>query len=77
MQKKQSKNLRKSIGETWKTWHGKSVKRERSNRENCQEDLQQKNYMGGQISNITKNIGEEWRRTGDDGKARNPQKERR
>jgi len=25
---------------------------------------------------MTKNIGEEWRRTGDDGRARNPRKER-
>jgi len=25
---------------------------------------------------MTKNIGEEWRRTEDDGRARNPQKER-
>jgi len=28
--------------------------------------------MGGQISDMTKNIGEEWRRTGDDERARNP-----
>jgi len=28
--------------------------------------------MDGQTSDMTKNIGEEWRRTGDDGKARNP-----
>jgi len=72
MQKKRSKNLRKSIGETWKTWRSKSMKREHSNGKNCQEDLRQRNYMGGQISDMTKNIGEEWRRTGDDGRARNP-----
>jgi len=64
--------LRKNIGETWKTWRGESMKRERSDGENCQEDLQQRNYMGGQISDMTKNIGEEWRRTGDNGRARNP-----
>jgi len=52
------------------------VKRECSNGENCQEDLWQRNYMGGQTSNMTKNIGEEWRRTEDDGRARNPRKER-
>ena len=63
--------MRKSIGETWKTWRSKSMKREHSNRKNCQEDLRQRNYMGGQISDMTKNIGEEWRRTGDDGRARN------
>ena len=64
--------MRKSIGETWKTWRSKSAKREHSDGENCQEDLRQKNYMNGQTSDMTKNIGEEWRRTGDDGKARNP-----
>jgi len=69
--------LRKSIGETWKTWHGKSTKRERSDRKNYQEDLWQRNYMGGQTSDMTKNIREEWRRTRDDGRARNPRKERR
>ena len=63
--------MKKSIGKTWKTWHSKSTKRERSDEENCQEDLWQRNYIGGQISDMTKNIGEEWRRTGDDGRARN------
>jgi len=48
------------------------VKRKHSNRENYREDLRQRNYMGGQTSDMTKNIGEEWRRTGDDGRARNP-----
>jgi len=28
--------------------------------------------MGGQTSDMTKNIGEEWRRTGDDERTRNP-----
>jgi len=28
--------------------------------------------MGSQTSDMTKNIGEEWRRTGDDGRTRNP-----
>jgi len=72
MQKKQLKNLRKNIGETWKTWCGKSTKREHSDGENYQEDLRQRNYMGGQTSDMTKNIGEEWRRTRDNGRARNP-----
>jgi len=66
------KNLRKNIGETWKTWCGKSAKREHSDGENCQEDLRQRNYMGGQTSDMTKNIREEWRRTRDNGRARNP-----
>jgi len=64
--------LRKSIGETWKTWRGKSTKKERSDRENYQKDLRQRNYMGGQTSDMTKNIGKEWRRTGNDERARNP-----
>jgi len=72
MQKKQSKNLRKSISETWKTWRRKSVKRERSDGENCQKDLWQRNYMDGQTSDMTRSIGEEWRKTGDNGRARNP-----
>jgi len=33
--------------------------------------------MDGQTSGTTRNIGEEWRKTGDDGRARNLQKERR
>jgi len=53
-------------------WCGKSAKRELSDGENYQEDLQQRNYIGGQTSDMTKNIGEEWRRTGDNGRARNP-----
>jgi len=32
--------------------------------------------MGGQTSDMTKNIGEEWRRTGNDERARNSRKER-
>jgi len=76
MHKKRSKNLRRNIKETWKTWYSKSAKKEHSNRENCQEDLQQKSYMDGQTSDMTKNIGEEWRRTGDDGRARNLRRER-
>jgi len=72
MQKKRSKNLRKSIGETWKMWHSKSTKKERSDGKNCQKDLQQRNYMGGQTSDMTKNIGKEWRRTRNNGRARNP-----
>jgi len=35
------------------------MKRERSDGENCQEYLQQRNYMGGQTSGMTKITGEE------------------
>jgi len=68
MQKKRLKNSKKNIGETWKTWHGKNVKRECSDKENCQEDLWQRN---GQTNDITKNTGEEWRKTRDNGRVRN------
>ena len=53
-------------------WCGKSAKRELSDGENYQEDLQQRNYIGGQTSDMTKNTGEEWKRTGEDRRARNP-----
>jgi len=58
MQKRQSKNLRKSINKTKKVWQDKSEKKEHSEEENCQEDLQQRNYLGGQIRGIIKNTGE-------------------
>jgi len=48
------------------------MKKEHSDRENRQEDLWQRNYMGGQTSDMTKNIGKEWRRTGNDRRTRNP-----
>jgi len=76
MQKKRSKNLRKNISETWKTWRGKSMKRERSDGENCQEDLWQGNYMDGQTNDMTKNTREEWRKTGDNRRIRNLQEEK-
>jgi len=71
MQKKRLKNSKKNISKTWKMWRGKSTKRERSNRENCQEDLWQGNYTDGQTNDMTKNTGEEWRKTGDDERVRN------
>jgi len=71
MQKKQSKNLRKSINEIWKMWRGKSTKKEHSDRENCQEDSQQRNYTGGQTSDMTRNTRGEWKRTRDDKRVRN------
>jgi len=52
-------------------WRDKSTKRERSNRENCQKDLWQGNYTDGQTNDMTKNTGEEWRKTGDDERVRN------
>jgi len=72
MQKKQSKNSRKSIDGTQKTWHSKSVKKKRSNRENFQGGLRRRNYTDGQTNNTTRNIGVGWRETGDDRRAGDP-----
>jgi len=41
--------------------------------ENCQGDLQQGNYLDGQIKGMTKNIGEDLKKTGD-GRKRNEEK---
>ena len=46
-------------------WQDKNTKKERSEEENCQEGLQQKNCLDGQTNDMTKNIGEDWRETGD------------
>jgi len=72
MQKKRSKNLRKSIDRTQKTWRGKSVKKERSNEKNFQGSLRQRNYMDGRTNDTTRNIGVGWRETRNDGKAGDP-----
>jgi len=77
MQRKQSKNSRESIGRIWKIWHGKSTKKKRSDGKNCWEGSQQRNYMDGQISNTTRNIREDWKETGDDGRAGDQQEEGR
>jgi len=58
-------------------WHSKSAKKEHSNGENCWEDSQQGNYLGGQINGMTKNIGGDWKETGDDRRAKNQQEEER
>jgi len=36
--------------------------------ENCQDDLQQKSYLGGQTNNMTRNIGEDWKEIGNNRK---------
>jgi len=36
--------------------------------ENCQEDLQQESYLDGQIKDTMKNIGEDLKGTGNNGK---------
>ena len=35
---------------------------------NCQGNLQQKSYLGGQTNNMTRNIGEDWKEIGNNGK---------
>jgi len=58
MQKRRSKNLRRNIGEIWKMWQDKNVKKEHSSEENYQGSSQQKCYMDGRTGDITRNTGE-------------------
>ena len=58
-------------------WRGKSTKKVRSNEENYQEGLQQKGCTDGRTSNTTKNIGEDQKGIGDDGRVRNRKREGR
>jgi len=44
---------------------GKREKKEHLGEKNCQGDLQQGNYLDGQIEGMTKNIGEDLKETGD------------
>jgi len=53
-------------------WQDKNTKKKHSEGKNFWEDLWQRNYTSGQTSNMTKNIREEWRGIGDNGRARNP-----
>ena len=43
-------------------------KKEHSEEENCQDGSQQESYLDSQIKGTTKNTGEGWKETGDDGK---------
>jgi len=71
------KNSRRNIKGIWKTWRSKSTKRGCLEEENCQEDLQQESYLDSQTRDTTKNIGEDWKGIGDDGRARDPREEKR
>jgi len=51
--------LKKNISETKKIWQGKNVRKELSKGENCQEDLQQKNFLDGPTKDMTRNTGED------------------
>ena len=62
--------MKKSTKEIWRTLEDKKEKRECSEGKNCQDDLQQGSYLGGQIKGTTKSTGEGWKGTGDDGKGK-------
>jgi len=51
--------LKENISKIWKIWCNKNKKKGYSREENCQEDLWQESYLGGQIKGTTKNIGED------------------
>ena len=68
MQKKQLKSLRKNTGKIWKTLEGRKRKREYLGEENYQNDLQQGSYLVGQIKGMIRNIGQDQKGIGDDGK---------
>jgi len=42
--------------------------------ENCQEGLQQENYLGSWIKDTTKNIRVDWKETGDDRRVNDQEK---
>ena len=76
MPERQSKNSRENINEIWKMWQDKNARKECSEEKNCQGDLQQENYLDGQIKGMTKNIREGQKGIGDGGKESNQGKEK-
>ena len=58
-------------------WQDKNRKKKYLREENCWEDLWQENYLGGQIRGMTKNIGEDQRGIGGDGKEEEEDKPQR
>ena len=68
MQKKQLKSLKENISKIWKMWHDKNEKKGYLREKNCQGDLWQESYLGGQIKGTTKNIREDQKEIGDNGK---------
>ena len=68
MQKKQLRNSRKSIGKTQKMFEDKNRKKRHSEEENYQEDLQQGNYLDGQIKDMMKNTRQSQKEIGGDRK---------
>jgi len=76
MCKKQSKNLRENIAETWKMWQNKNAKKRCSEKKNCQKDSWQENCLDSQTNGTTKNIREDWKGIRDGGKEKNQGKEK-
>ena len=68
MQKRQQRSLKRSTEEIQKISEGKKEKKKHLEEKNCQEDLQQKSYIGRQIKGMMRNIGQSQRETGDIGK---------
>ena len=54
-------------GRLFPAW-GSHNKKKHSEGKNCQDNLQQKSYLGGQTNNMTGNIGEDWKEIGNNGK---------
>ena len=54
MQKKQLKSLKRRIDKTWRMFGDKREKKEHSEGENYQKDLQQESYMNRQIRGMIK-----------------------
>ena len=46
-------------------WQDKNMRKEHLEEENCQGDLWQENYLGGQTKGMIKNIGADWKETED------------
>ena len=52
----------------------KNIRKERLEEENCQGDLQQENCLDSQTKGTIKNIGADWKETGDNGRVNNQER---
>ena len=62
--------MKESTEETWRTSGDRKEKKEHSEGKNCQDGSRQGSYLDGQIKGTTKNTGEGWKETGDNGKGK-------
>ena len=60
--------MKRNTEEIWKMSEDRKRKKKHSEEENYQDDLQQKDYLDGQIKDMMKNTGQGWKGIGDDGK---------